>query len=124
MKIIKKSDANHIDKPEGTSVDYYLQDEYEVHYNEQAPKTTQTWHHHEQIGEVIFMLEGELTAKWKEQDKVLSEIVSSGDLIETGSISHTFENHTDQKIKFLVIKLVPSGENKREIFKTDKIIDE
>ena len=36
MKIIKKSDAIHVDKPEGTKVDYYLRNEYEVHYNEQV----------------------------------------------------------------------------------------
>jgi len=124
MKIIHKKDAIHADKPEGTKVDYYLRDEYEVHYNEQVPKSTQTWHHHEQIMETLFIIEGELTAKWKENGKVVEEIVRAGDMIETEDTPHTFTNHTDKVIKFLVIKQVPSGENKKELLKTDKVIDQ
>lgn len=32
-------DAIHIDKDNGTSVDYYLFDEYEIHFNLIAPHT-------------------------------------------------------------------------------------
>ena len=124
MKIIHKNDALHVNKPEGTKVDYYLREEYEVHYNEQVPKSTQTWHHHEQILETLFVIEGELTAKWKENGKVVEEIVRAGDLIETEDTPHTFTNHTNKTVKFLVIKQVPSGKNKRELLKTDKIVDE
>ncbi len=49
MKIIHKKEAIHIDKPEGTSVDYYLRKEYEVHYNEQVPNSIQTWHQHDKV---------------------------------------------------------------------------
>lgn len=124
MKIINKKNALHVDKPEGTKVDYYLRDEYEVHFNEQAPKSIQTWHHHEKILETLFIIEGELTAQWKEDGKVVSQIVRQGDLIETENTPHTFTNHTDKVVKFLVIKQVPSGENKKELLKTDKVIDE
>lgn len=123
MKIIHKTDALHVDKPEGTKVDYYLRSEYEVHYNEQVPQSTQTWHHHDLILETLFIIEGELTAKWREEDKEVVEIVSAGDLIETERTPHTFTNHTDQVVKFLVIKQVPSGQNKVEILKTDKVLD-
>ncbi len=39
MKITKKEDVLNVNKPEGTNVWYYLFDEYEVHYNEQTPRT-------------------------------------------------------------------------------------
>jgi len=124
MKIIPKSAAQLADKPEGTKVDYYIRDGYEVHYNEQVPGSTQTWHYHEQILETLFIIEGELTAQWKLNGKVVEEIVHAGDLIETENTSHTFSNHTDQIVKFLVIKQVPSGNDKKEVLKNDKVIDE
>ena len=124
MKIIHKKEAIHADKPEGTSVDYYLRNEYELHYNEQAPNTTQTWHHHERILEVLFIIEGELKVEWKENSKIKKQIVKSGDLIETENTPHTFSNHTDKVVKFIVFKMVPTGKNKKELMKNDKIIDE
>lgn len=124
MKIIRKNDALHVDKPEGTKVDYYLRKEYEVHFNKQVPGSTQTWHHHEQILETLFIIKGELTAKWEENGKVMEEVVCAGDLIETKNAPHTFINHTDDVVTFLVIKQVPSGEDKTELLKTDKVIDE
>lgn len=124
MKIIQRKQALHVDKSEGTKVDYYLRKEYEVHYNEQVPGSTQTWHHHEHISETLFIIEGELTAKWKNGDEIESQIVSNGDLIESENTPHTFTNHTDRVAKFLVIKQVFSGEDKVQLLKTDKIIDE
>jgi len=123
MKIIHKSEANHIEKPEGNIVDYYLRPEYEVHYNEQPPHTTVTWHYHENIFESLFIISGELTAKWKEGNKDKEEIVKAGDLIEVGNSPHTFTNHTDKITKFIVIKQVLSGQDKTEIFKTDKVTE-
>ncbi len=123
MKIIHKTDALHVDKPEGTKVDYYLRSEYEVHYNEQVPQSTQTWHHHDHILETLFIIEGELTAKWRKAGKEVVVIVRAGDLIETERTPHTFTNHTDQVVRFLVIKQVPSGQDKVEILKTDKVLD-
>lgn len=124
MKIIKKTDALHIDKPEGTRVDYYLRKEYEVHYNEQVPGSTQTWHHHEKISETLFIIEGELTAKWRNEGNEHTQIVSAGDLIEPENTPHTFTNHTNEIVKFLVIKQIFSGNDKTELLKTDKVVDE
>lgn len=124
MQIIHKKDVLHVDKPEGTKVDYYLRKEYELHYNEQTPGTTQTWHHHEKILESLFIIEGELTVEWKEDGQIKKDIVGVGDLIETEDTPHTFTNHTDKFVKFIVVKQVPSGEDKVELLKTDKVIDE
>jgi len=63
MKVIRKQDVTHIKKPEGTIVDYYLFKEYEIHYNEQIPASTQTWHHHEKISETLYIIEGELSRR-------------------------------------------------------------
>ena len=123
MKIIKKTDALHVDKSEGTKVDYYLRNEYEVHYNEQLAGSTQTWHHHEKISETLFIIDGQLTAKWKENNKEETQMVSVGDLIETENTPHTFTNHTDKIVKFLVIKQVFSGESKVDLLKNDKVLD-
>lgn len=124
MKIISQKDALNVSKPEGTNVSYYLFPEYEVHYNEQIPGSTQTWHHHEKIRETLFIIEGELTAKWKEGGEIKTQIVKACDLIETENTPHTFINHTDKIVKFLVIKQVPQGKDHKELLKTDKVIDE
>lgn len=124
MKIIHPKDALQVSKPEGTNVTYFLFPEYEVHYNEQIPHSTQTWHHHEKIWETLYIIEGELTVKWREADQEKEEIVSAGDLIEGERTPHTFENKSDKVVKFLVIKQVLNGQNKKELLKTDKVIDQ
>jgi uncharacterized cupin superfamily protein len=124
MKITRSSDVLHVQKPEGTDVYYYLFNDYEVHYNDQAPKTTQTWHHHEQIWETLYIIDGRLTAKWRDDGIEYSEIVKAGDLIETERTPHTFTNDSEEIVRFLVIKRMPSNEDHRETLKTDKVIDE
>lgn len=123
MKTIKQADVLHVKKPEGTEVWYYLFDEYEIHYNEQRPGTTQTWHHHERIWETLYIIEGELTAQWREYGKLHKRVVRAGDVIETENTPHTFTNHTEKPAKFLVLKQKLSGENKRAILEGDKFID-
>ncbi len=123
MKITRKSDATYITKPEGTNVAYYLFPEYEVHYNEQAPHTTQTWHHHEKIWETLYIIDGELTAYCRGQEGEHSSIVCSSDLVETERTPHTFANESDKVVRFLVIKRMPSHGDFSEVFKTDKVLD-
>ena len=124
MKIVQREESLSVSKPEGTNVRYYLRDEYELHYNEQVARSTQIWHHHEKILESLYIIEGELTAEWKVDDKIEKQIVKAGDLIETENTPHTFINHTGKVVKFIVIKQVPTGEEKREVLKTDKVIDQ
>jgi uncharacterized cupin superfamily protein len=123
MKITKAEDTLHVKKPEGTDVHYYLFKDYEVHYNDQAPHTTQTWHHHEKIWETLYIIEGELSAKWRENDEEKSQTVKAGDLIETERTPHTFSNDSDKVVRFLVIKHLPSTEDHSETLKTDKVLD-
>ena len=123
MKITSKKEALHILKPEGLTVDYYLFPEYEIHYNEQKPHTTQVWHHHGQIWETIFILTGQLLTIWREDGKEIHQEVNPGDIIETERTPHTFLNKTNHPATYLVIKQVLTGQDKSELFKTDKIID-
>jgi uncharacterized cupin superfamily protein len=123
MKITKASEVDFVEKPEGTSVHYYTFKDYEIHYNDQAPHTTQTWHHHEKIWETLYIIDGQLTVKWREGADEKERIVGAGDVIETERTPHTFENTSDAVVRFIVIKRMPSGEDFRDILSTDKIID-
>jgi len=123
MKITEAKDVPHITKPEGTDVHYYLFKDYEVHYNDQAPHTTQTWHHHEKIWETLYIIEGELRAQWRDGKDEKSQIVKAGDLVETERTPHTFTNDSDEVVRFLVIKRIPSDEDFSETLKTDKVLD-
>lgn len=123
MKIYTKGDSVYVEKPEGTNVNYYLFNEYEFIYNEQAPQTTQQWHHHEHISEVIYIIDGELTVKWREDDLEDEQVLRSGDLVEVEDTPHTFFNHTDKYTRFIALKQVLSGKDQRELFKSDKVLD-
>lgn len=123
MKIIAANDVDYVNKPEGTSVHYYTFNDYEVHYNDQAPHTVQTWHHHEKIWETLYIIEGELLAEWKEGDELKKQVVKAGDLIQTERSAHTFSNTSDSFVKFIVFKHMSSKENYREILSTDKVLD-
>jgi uncharacterized cupin superfamily protein len=123
MKIIHKQNAIQISKPEGLDIVYYLFNEYEIHYNKQKPNSTQVWHHHEKIWETIYIIDGELTAKWREGDTEKEEIIQAGDIVETERTPHSFTNDSGKTVIFLVFKQLPKGENIRHILKTDKVLD-
>jgi len=123
MKITHRKDVMYVEKPEGVNVAYYLFPEYEVHVDEQLPHTTQTWHHHEIVWETLYIVDGELTAQWKENGEIKKEIVKTGDLIESEHTPHTYSNDGDKITKYIVIKQVLAGNDKRQLLKTDKVLD-
>jgi len=123
MKFLSKKDSIYFKKPEGTAVNYYLFPEYEIHYNEQPPETTQPWHHHDTINESILMLEGEMWAHWLENGKKKKRKVKKGDLVEVENTPHTFINSSKKKIKFVVFRFVPTGKNTSQVIKKDKVLD-
>jgi uncharacterized cupin superfamily protein len=123
MKIANQSEAIHKLKPGGAEVWYYLFPEYEIHYNEQSPHTTQPWHYHKQIHESLFIFEGELIAHWEESGVKKSQVLHAGDLVETGNYNHTFENASDNVVKFIALKQMHSGKDKSQIFASDKFMD-
>ncbi|HEY7416081.1 MAG TPA: cupin domain-containing protein [Ktedonobacteraceae bacterium] len=121
MQIIRKADAKFVDKQNGTQIHYYLFPEYELDYNEIAPHTTQDWHAHNTIEEAIYVISGELTGEWIEGSEKHQDRLYAGDLVRSEASLHTFSNESDAITKFIVIKLVLDGKNKRDIFKTDKV---
>lgn len=123
MKITHKKDVLSVAKPEGVNVSYYLFPEYEVHVDEQLPHATQTWHSHATVWETLYIVEGELTAQWKENGEIKKETVHAGDLIESERTPHTYSNDTDSVAKYIVFKQILSGENKRDILKNDKVLE-
>ncbi len=68
------------------------------------------------------MLGGSLKVKWiNNSGDEVSKIIVSGDHVDTSRDMHTFENTTDIPAKFFALKMMPTGENYRETFKTDKV---
>lgn len=120
MEIIRKSGAIHKGKPDGTKVDYYLQHEYEIHYNTIPPNTIQDWHSHNIIEEVIFILDGQLEVMWLNKKDKKKETVHTGDMIRVENSVHTFENNSDNMVTFIVFKLLLNNKDNSMIFREDK----
>lgn len=124
MKITTKQNAIHVDKEEGSSVDYYIFSEYEIHYNEIKPGTVQLWHHHPTISETLYIIEGEIEAHWlNAKGEKEKQVVKVGDVVEVENTPHTFINTSTSIVRFIVFRFVPTGEDKKEIIKNDKVLD-
>ncbi len=123
MQIITKDKAISITKPEGTNVDYYIFDEYEIHHNEIPPGSKQVWHHHEKIEETIYIISGSLKVQWIENGAKKEKTVSKGDVIRVEDTPHNFTNSSDRPCKFIVFRLVLQTKNFRELIKNDKHLD-
>jgi mannose-6-phosphate isomerase-like protein (cupin superfamily) len=124
MRIISKNKFSYILKPDGSKVRYFLFDEYKLYFCENMPGNDDGWHHHEKLWETVFVVQGQLTIKWKEQGKIKKKIVREGDLIEMENTPHQLINHTSTIMKVICIKQILSGKNKRNILKKDKVVDE
>jgi quercetin dioxygenase-like cupin family protein len=123
MKVIKNSEAIHTVKPEGDIMTYFLFDEYEVIQVDQPPHTVQVKHHHEKAIETVYVIEGELVAKWEENGEDRSQKIKAGDLTEAGPQPHYYANESDKMARIMCFKRIPTGKNNREIFKNDKVVD-
>lgn len=121
MKLIRKDQVIHVNKTNGTEVDYYLLEDAEIHYNKINPHTLQEWHRHHCISENIFILKGELVYRClDETNKKQSLKLKQGDLLSVEKDIHTFENQTDKVVEFIVFRYIPSYKNQRELIKNDK----
>jgi mannose-6-phosphate isomerase-like protein (cupin superfamily) len=118
------SDSIYTDKGDGTQVNYYLFDEYEIHANVIAAGTVQGWHHHDRIIETLYVTSGSIEARWLEDGHVTSRRLDRGDVITVGSSIHTFANPYETPAEFVVFRLVPDGTDKREVIKNDRHADD
>jgi len=124
MKITSQGKAKNFQSLEGREAWIYSFPEYEFQYDEQKPHTVLKWHHHEKIWETIYIVEGEVVMRWKENGEKKEQAVKAGDLIEPGFVSHSLENKSYQVAKFIAVKFVLSGEDKKDIIEKDKFYDE
>ncbi|WP_296876744.1 cupin domain-containing protein [Thomasclavelia sp.] len=122
--IERLTDAINVVKDDGTKVNYYLFDEYEIHLNVIPPKTKQVWHFHQNIEETILITKGEIEVNYLENNQIKKEIIKKDELVLVKDSIHTFINNSDQDCHFVVFRLVLNNENKREIFKHDKQVVE
>ena len=124
MKFIERDSVPHQDKKHGTSIWYYIFSEHEIHYNEIQPNTVQPWHHHQQTDESIFVLEGKIRVVWlNESGKETEQDVTPGTVVRVENSVHTLSNHTQEIARFLIFKFVPTGIDKHELIKNDKVLD-
>jgi mannose-6-phosphate isomerase-like protein (cupin superfamily) len=119
-----KADAIFRDKGDGTTVSYYLFDEYEIHVNVIEAGTVQGWHHHDRIIETLYVTAGSIEARWLDNGHVVTRRLDRGDMVTVGASVHTFANPFDHPAEFLVFRLVPDGTDKRDLIKNDRHADE
>lgn len=124
LEILTKDNAISVNKENGTSVDYFLFDEYEIHLNKIRPHTKQEWHRHKEIEEVLVVTKGELLIKWLEDDIEKNEVVKKGMIVRVKKSIHTLENITEEISEFIVYRMILTGKNNREIIKNDKVLIE
>ena len=120
LEIYDTSDSIFVEKDNHTKVNYFLFDEYEIHLNTIPPHSIQEWHKHRLIEETLFVVSGELTVLWKEQDHTECRTVSDNSIIRVKNSIHTLENRSDHEVRFLVYRMVPDGVSKRQMIKNDK----
>lgn len=121
VEIYSLKDAISTVKDNGTIVDYYLFNEYEIHLNKIPPHSIQQWHYHQQIEEVILVTKGKLKCLYIENQKIQTKIVHEKELIKVKKSIHTLYNVFDQECEFIVFRLILTEKDKRKIFINDKI---
>lgn len=124
MEIIKRSQGISVRKQDGTDVIYYIFLEYEIHHNEVPLNTVQQWHSHNVIEETIYLISGELEVHWFENGKKVFQTLYPGDIVRVENTPHTFINSSTSVATFLVIRLVLTGKDNRELIKNDKLLQE
>lgn len=108
---------------EGTFVTYYIFPEYEIHYNELSPKTEQQWHYHKTIEETIYIIEGKIEIWWIENNVKKNKKVRKGDVIRVEDSMHTLKNNTKNLAKFIVFRLILTGQDKKKSLKTINMVN-
>jgi mannose-6-phosphate isomerase-like protein (cupin superfamily) len=122
--VTRATDSIFVDKGDGTRVNYYLFDEYEIHANVIDPGCVQGWHHHDRIIETLYVTAGSIEASWVEDDQTRTCRLDRGDVISVGASVHTFANPFDGPAEFVVLRLVPDGTDKRDLIRQDRHADE
>ena len=119
--ITKQDESLSIKKENGTVVDYFLFDKFEVHTNSIPAGCVQDWHIHNDIEEIILVHEGSLHLEWIETERIEQE-VQTGEIIRMNKSIHRLSNPGTSEAKCVIIRFVSPTENQQEKIKNDKII--
>jgi mannose-6-phosphate isomerase-like protein (cupin superfamily) len=122
--VTTRADSIYTDKGDGTQVNYYLFDEYEIHANVIEAGTVQGWHHHDRIIETLYVVSGSIEARWIDNGATATRRLDRGDVITVGTSVHTFANPFNEPAEFVVFRLVPEGTDKRQVIKNDRHADD
>ncbi len=122
MKVISQSESIFVQRDDNSKINYFLFDEYEVHYGEIAPGVKQPWHSHQTINETLFIIEGQIELHFLEKGEKKSQIVGPGNVIQVENTPHTFINSFDQDCKMVAFRFIPEGKFKQDIIKQDKVL--
>jgi uncharacterized RmlC-like cupin family protein len=124
LDIYTTNEAITVQKKNGTNVNYFLFDEYEIHLNRIPPKSLQEWHMHKIIEEVVVVTSGEIYIDWITDDIKHSKTVKKDTLVRVKNSIHTIENKSEEWAEFIVFRMVPTGKDNRELMKSDKVVKE
>lgn len=99
-----RDEAISITKENGTHVDYYLDPEFEVHYNLLPVGILQDWHAHRYLREILLIVKGEVTVDFVTKNGVVSKIATAGTMIQMKSSIHRLRNLTETAAEFVVFR--------------------
>lgn len=122
VDILTKLNGISVIKENKTNVDYFIFDEFEVHLNKIPPNSTQEWHLHEIIEEILVITKGQVAIRWKENNEIMHKTLVKDSLVRVKKSIHTIENTSNEWAEFIVFRMVPSGNVNRDIIKNDKIV--
>ena len=122
MKITPRSKSIFVKREDNSEINYFIFEEYEVHYGEIVPGLKQPWHSHEIINETLFIIEGKIEFHFLEGEEKKVKVVTPGDLIQAENTPHTFINPFDKACKMVVFRFIPEGKHKQDIIKNDKTL--
>ena len=120
VDILNKTDAISIEKENGTLVDYFLFNEFEIHYNKIPVNCVQDWHSHHAIEEIISVDQGELIVEWIENNAIFTKIVKEKEIIRMKNSIHRLSNRSNAKVKCTIFRFVPQHRDNSQVIKNDK----
>lgn len=120
IEIMTTNDSIFAKKEDGTNVNYYIFPEFEIHLNAIPKNTTQGWHTHQSIEEILVITDGKIRVETIVDDKKSHRDCQKGDVIRMNKSLHRILNLQNIEATFAVFRFVPQGIDNREIIKNDK----
>lgn len=118
-KFINPKDARSLTKENGTKVDYFLFDTFEIHTNIIPKNCVQDWHSHQDIEEIIVVTKGILLLEWLE-NKIKQRKITCGEMIRMNNSIHRISNIENSPVECTVFRFVSPEKNQSEVIKNDK----